>query len=1543
MHEIELARRLGLIQTPDYGPHELLQLLRTRIQTDYGLKINGESRTEPPFIICRPSGAQTFLNGTDSAEVTTRKIKIKWFHFGSNNRFGCDIQRKVAAFMRQVNFEEIAFTRNLCTLWNDDVAADATISYKQFIRKCWPLVNDRDNLVGDFMESNGTRRRQDSLALTNIHRELIEYAESSSVMTRGVNTFDGSIYNTSNNTADAADQTNQTSATPAINIPLPLLTSNSKRLETYKPNIKRWITKDKDEIEINKMLLTSLLIVEKNIDKILDKINTTTSQNNIEPSPSSNVSSSSSSSTSSSSTSSSSTSSSSSSTTSTTNNSITTPPPTTTTSTLSATNLVLKDLEQQRLNLRSRCTQRGICCCEKGLQFTTCFANSRSCSRNKDWRCDIIGIAPTDVNKYTKKNLMSLEKKNQLLTQQSQKVKKEEKQRYNKYHRTPSLERADILKLLKSPDGTWYSWVVDLACLAFDRKTDIAFGGVYIYIWNDSKNSLIKHKELPKLRTSNSLSHLTIFKYRSTFALANQMSGNVWNSVGHLKRIERKLGIQMGEIYKPAVELHILRIVSKYFISCVGGDTFAKNAGFDWINLAKKDSTTTKEEKELVLLSHHLEHIIHDKRRITEVDEIEGLSEDVINDAFDSAKEFYTLYSQAAHAASACSSSERSLERIKLLFAPAWDWVVSKTQTTYDQFHLFLVGVTSVDAVHSRPNVQQNGRNGQLVGFTSMHEKTNLFDVYEQQGEAAHLHQMGVIASVFCNARTPCVLTNHSAKGEKGTIISIVSQIQDLFFLCSGIPPSVLQSGIIGDHAVVNREAVESLNLEPAHDVNDSSWVPFHHPVVSKTDSTPDVTDPKNSEYFSNDIFQNKMEDDEVNANDNEVFIPADILAPSDLKPSDKKSIERRINFESATLCDVLPSLAHALGEVDDFINEIIPETIKTTDLLVSLGLLLRGQKLTKKEEVEEVEEEEEEEDEENENMNIDSGNLSSSDEESSDDEEMITSSEDENNENSESDDDENEDENEEENEDENEDEESDTGNDEDEDENSDTTHDGSPLTKAIVGRLRVVDLNFCLKTLKVKNRSKLKNKKEKQDALEDIIEQRNVFRPGNREEARINIHYFLTRNSPKDIDSLCTDQVANFSSYLVCSPHLAKALHSLVIRATSSVNPVLFLLDENNVDVIELIKELNSADNIAQQQAEDSAVAKFLEEREERSTTRAGRKRRKKTIFGDAAIDSEDELNDDIRSVKKKVEKTFTKEKEKVAQRKASLLKKRRKGGVTEEIDNDPKFARIGRDALKHAFVIKLLIINQGGDDPCPHLKENDTKNDSFLKMDVHRPTRFSSCDKYLYGLAVGKFGTMEMNNDFYAGLGLEPPSASRRLAFLAMSKYASLLSTIFVDFLMSYSVATEEKLKNAEKAATQLLLWHLHLDINFTGDRCSGAVVSKYQLEGMFGLLRTMRRFMTMGENARNEDGTGPQFDFWPGRECNSYVESRFSVFRNGLGSSVLDGASITYQWRTMMAREMRGEVRIAIERKDYSKLRKFVEKVALGKRAREEEEDI
>jgi hypothetical protein len=190
MHEIELARRLGLIQTSDYGPHKLLQLLWTRIETDHRFKISERRCTKAPFIIRRKSGKERFQNGTISAEAMTKPTNLYWYHFGSNHRFGCDIQRNTAAFMRKVNFGEIAFTDNLCTLWNDDKAAGASISYPKFIQKCWLLVNDGNDVMGDFMDSDNGRRRQDSLALTNIHKELIEYAESSSVLTRAVRTFD---------------------------------------------------------------------------------------------------------------------------------------------------------------------------------------------------------------------------------------------------------------------------------------------------------------------------------------------------------------------------------------------------------------------------------------------------------------------------------------------------------------------------------------------------------------------------------------------------------------------------------------------------------------------------------------------------------------------------------------------------------------------------------------------------------------------------------------------------------------------------------------------------------------------------------------------------------------------------------------------------------------------------------------------------------------------------------------------------------------------------------------------------------------------------------------------------------------------------------------------------------------------------------------------------------------------------------------------------------------------------------------------------------
>ena len=88
------------------------------------------------------------------------------------------------------------------------------------------------------------------------------------------------------------------------------------------------------------------------------------------------------------------------------------------------------------------------------------------------------------------------------------------------------------------------------------------------------------------------------------------------------------------------------------------------------------------------------------------------------------------------------------------------------------------------------------------------------------------------------------------------------------------------------------------------------------------------------------------------------------------------------------------------------------------------------------------------------------------------------------------------------------------------------------------------------------------------------------------------------------------------------------------------------------------------------------------------------------------------------------------------------------------------------------------------------------------------------------------------------------------------------------------------------AEEAAAELLLWHLQFDANFQKDQCDGATISRYQLEGMFGLLRSFRSLLLMAGAARGAGGGGPTFHFYPGRICNSYIEGRFSIFGVHLG---------------------------------------------------------
>ena len=260
--------------------------------------------------------------------------------------------------------------------------------------------------------------------------------------------------------------------------------------------------------------------------------------------------------------------------------------------------------------------------------------------------------------------------------------------------------------------------------------------------------------------------------------------------------------------------------------------------------------------------------------------------------------------------------------------------------------------------------------------------------------------------------------------------------------------------------------------------------------------------------------------------------------------------------------------------------------------------------------------------------------------------------------------------------------------------------------------------------------------------------------------------------------------------------------------------------------------------------------------------------------------------------------------------------------------------FACVGRDILMLAYDIKAAM-TKFSSDPCPSLIRSDALNDSYLKMDVRRVTRFAACHEFFLALANGEWDGKKIP---YEKMGLKEPSPEQCYSFLGMSKFASSIKTIFIDCVQSYRVATWECLERAEKAAGELLVWHLQFNPDLTSDHCFGACLTRYQLEGLFGLLRSFRRLLNMADTARASwkeanNGCDPPYYLFTlrfGRLSNSYIEGRFSIFRCAVGNAPLDGVSAITQFKSMMAREMRGMMRLGIERADYSGQRKFVEQL-------------
>jgi len=589
---------------------------------------------------------------------------------------------------------------------------------------------------------------------------------------------------------------------------------------------------------------------------------------------------------------------------------------------------------------------------------------------------------------------------------------------------------------------------------------------------------------------------------------------------------------------------------------------------------------------------------------------------------------------------------------------------------------------------------------------------------------------------------------------------------------------------------------------------------------------------------------------------------------------------------------------------IDTYIDQAIPQSTTTTVLLGELGKVLEGtqydRKLKKKHE-EEEEEELEDEDEEMEDVSSageeDSG--SSDDEESSSEEDENSSSEDDDDESSSSDDD-------------------------DESSNKDPwKHDGSPVTLEHVKYMTKKQLTKSLSHFGLArfNRKEFTNDHRRQQ-LNQIIQNKDNHNSGPRERAKLRIYQVLTANSPTPVDEQASAVYSHYIADLGCSPHVGKSTVAAHSRAHSKKNPLLMLIHkEECVEWLDLHKEIqDERKKYPEQQKKDKEAAVMKAYDEGKAAIHQNRNKRKRTKNNSVVLNETRARDQHLTSHRKKLKKKLI-----AAIKKQTAIQKKRHL-TKEQLD---LFAPLGRDMLIYAYTIKLAMTTKFGD-PAPSLIKKDTLDDSFLKMDVRRITRFADCYEFFLALAKGKWNGQPIP---YTILGVSPPTPDQRLSFLGMAKFANLIDIIYVQCMMSYQTASFEKLEAAEAAAAELLLWHLQFDPRMTGNDCFGACISRLQIQHIFGILRIFRRLLTqaeaMGENSKFN------FNIKFGRLCNSYVEGRFSIFRTAVGNSALDGASITWQWRSMLAREARGMVNLGIERKDYKGLRLHVEKkqVELG----------
>ena len=1222
--------------------------------------------------------------------------------------------------------------------------------------------------------------------------------------------------------------------------------------------------------------------------------------------------------------------------------------------------------------LKDEAIRRGICLCSEGLIQRTQGINrgqyhcsARSCDRKRLWNynanhSELPPLPPIQTNITQMCNRQKLRILND--SKRSKQIK--EKKQYDKIRRMNSDDADEYLSKYKDHNGNWMSWVYLCAKIAKNNKTDYTPDGHPMYLYLDQEHSLISNRKLKQGIATLSFISWTFTNSRMKYTNMNSLLCNAMLHINTIKRYERLLEVVPGELYVPSLTLHYEKLIGSLFVAAGGGSAFNKNRELDLIQIRKNytedltdtAATTYAHNQKLVLIGHCIEDYLYDRETIKELPKIERVTPEIVEECVKIAKEVIDFFRLAKAEIAAKPKNVWSPQFVDETLEPVWEMLTKHTGFTHTCLQTFFLQMGGMDAVTTKGNIAQVGKNGKVLGSFTDREKGTFPDVYQDQSEMCTHYQLWCLTNMMSGVRTVVCMNPQTSTSEQAVLTSMLMKIDNETFMQMGSMARVeIQCG---DRLANNPHSTKRGSLEVMSNEETDNSMKIHDSVQAAMAhyesgaSFPDPTDLNNATWFDKATKAaatppppNSSSSSSSSSSTQPPLPPTDFRA---LNLTFNEDVDAAIDRGDIRLQGLFPNLPF-MQKVDNLIDTMFDDEISTSEKLISLGLKLKNTNYakTKNNSIE--------------NTNSDNGNIES-DMDDDDDVTMVDTDtsvpipadygESDNEENKgegegddlnplltydangdkvdpsnplEEDDDtlmEEEEEIEKEK-----DEDKDKEEEEEEEETANPKkHNGDPITAIHVDKLNKTNLKKSLSHFSLsKFNAKRYSDEFRRKKLKNIISKQYAIKVGgDKADARKQIYHFLTKNSPNPTDADVSIRFADRVAFLACGPHLGKCGHALMIRGETKNFPVLMYMHDNDFEglVGRLKKEVAEYPAKEQARLETKLWQEHKDSQDPVNKGRGGKKRKRtKTPAVEAAEKSAD---DKFLTKRRKVLKNLldTKIKKEENQRKKRHLQLKH---LT--------FSHIGRDIIDRAFKIKAAMTKLYTD-PCPKLVAADALNQSYLKMDVMRVTRFAACHGFFLALAKGIWDGKPIP---YKAMGITPPTPSERYSFLGMSKYASLINTIFVECLMSYRLASFETLEAAESAAGELLVWHLQFDPDLSRDACFGTCFTRYQLEGLFGMLRSFRRLLTMARTARqsweaHNQCTAPYFLFGIkfGRLCNSYIEGRFSIFRCSVGNASMDGVSITGQFKSMMAREMRGMVRLGIERKQYGGLRAATEQM-------------